>query len=191
MDSPQIALEVAAALDEQQIPYMLVGSFSSNVYGVPRSTRDADFVIQHPGLSFKQLMLKLGSRFVGDPQLRFEGVTGTTRQVIELADHTFKVELFRLTDDPFDQSRFARRVRRKVGAQDVWFPTAEDVVVQKLRWWSNGARPKDIEDAKQVISVQGSNLNWTYIEHWCDQHESREALDDIRRTAIFDLPESP
>ena len=100
MDSPQIALEVAAALDEQQIPYMLVGSFSSNVYGVPRSTRDADFVIQHPGLSFKQLMLKLGPRFIGDPQLRFEGVTGTTRQIIELADHTFKVELFRLTDDP-------------------------------------------------------------------------------------------
>ncbi len=57
MDSPQIALEVAAAMDEQQISYMLVGSFSSNVYGVPRSTRDADFVIQHPGLSFKRLKI--------------------------------------------------------------------------------------------------------------------------------------
>lgn len=182
MESPQIALEIAVALDEQQVPYMLVGSFSSNVYGVPRSTRDADFVIRYPGLSFKRLLERLGPRFIGDPQLQFEGVTGTTRQIIELADHTFKVELFRLTDDPFDQSRFARRVRHRVGNHDVWFPTAEDVVVQKLRWWSSGARPKDVEDARQVILVQGDNLNWSYIEPWCDLHGSRDALDELHRT---------
>jgi hypothetical protein len=32
-------------LDEVQVPYMLVGSFSSNLYGRERGTKDADFVV--------------------------------------------------------------------------------------------------------------------------------------------------
>ncbi len=31
-------------LNREGVPYMIVGSFSSNRYGVPRATHDADFV---------------------------------------------------------------------------------------------------------------------------------------------------
>jgi hypothetical protein len=42
-----------------------------------------------------------------------------------------------------------------------WLPTAEDVVVQKLRW----GRPKDLEDARDVLAVQGTeSLDMAYIE---------------------------
>lgn len=34
------------ALNAAGVPYLLVGSFSSSYYGIPRSTRDADFVIE-------------------------------------------------------------------------------------------------------------------------------------------------
>jgi len=36
---------VFAALDAAHIPNMLVGSLASNFHGIPRSTRDADFVV--------------------------------------------------------------------------------------------------------------------------------------------------
>ena len=36
---------VLDALEQADIPYMLVGSFASNLYGVPRATQDADVVI--------------------------------------------------------------------------------------------------------------------------------------------------
>ena len=39
-------LVVVDALEELAIPYMIVGSFSSSYYGIPRSTQDADFVIE-------------------------------------------------------------------------------------------------------------------------------------------------
>jgi hypothetical protein len=43
---------VIDALNQLGIPFMLVASFSSNLYGIPRSTKDADFVIQlDPALS--------------------------------------------------------------------------------------------------------------------------------------------
>lgn len=33
-------------LNQLSIPYMLVGSYSSNYYGIPRSTKDADVVLR-------------------------------------------------------------------------------------------------------------------------------------------------
>ena len=33
-------------LDRENLPYMVVGSFSSNYHGIPRSTKDADIVLE-------------------------------------------------------------------------------------------------------------------------------------------------
>ena len=46
MTGNEATLAVIDALELCSIPYMLVGSYSSNVYGVERSTQDADFVIE-------------------------------------------------------------------------------------------------------------------------------------------------
>jgi hypothetical protein len=40
-----IVLKLIGALNRAQIPYMLVGSFSSNIHGVERNTKDADLVL--------------------------------------------------------------------------------------------------------------------------------------------------
>ena len=46
MTGNEATLAVIDALEACSIPYMLVGSYSSNVYGVERSTQDADFVVE-------------------------------------------------------------------------------------------------------------------------------------------------
>lgn len=45
MSSTDLVLRIIRLLDQLAIPYMLVGSYSSNYFGRPRSTRDADFVV--------------------------------------------------------------------------------------------------------------------------------------------------
>lgn len=40
-------VEMLQALKSLQIPHMLVGSFSCNVYTYPRSTKDADIVFRY------------------------------------------------------------------------------------------------------------------------------------------------
>jgi hypothetical protein len=37
---------VLSKLDDCGIPYMITGSFASNIHGVPRATQDADIVIE-------------------------------------------------------------------------------------------------------------------------------------------------
>lgn len=46
--NPQISLtlRVADALTLAGNAYLITGSFASNFYGIPRSTKDADFVVQ-------------------------------------------------------------------------------------------------------------------------------------------------
>jgi len=39
-----VALRVSEARGAAGVPFMLVGGFSSNLHGIPRSTKDADFV---------------------------------------------------------------------------------------------------------------------------------------------------
>lgn len=76
------------------------------------------------------------------------------------------------------RSEFSRRSRKFVAIlnRPIWLPTAEDVVVQKLRW----GRPKDLEDARDVLAVQGTEtLDMPYIRRWCAEHGTETRLDDI------------
>ena len=45
MNLENILMEVINKLEELKIDYMVVGSFASNFYGVPRTTLDADILL--------------------------------------------------------------------------------------------------------------------------------------------------
>ena len=129
---------------------MVVGSLSSNVYGIPL-TKDADVVVELGDRSVVEIARGLGPAFRLDPQMSFETVTGTLRNELEVVGEAFKIEVFQISNDPHDRERFRRRVRADVLGRQVPIPTAEDVIVTKLRW----ARPKDKDDVRAVIAVQG------------------------------------
>lgn len=103
------ALRAAQALNNAGIPFMLVGGFSSNYYGIPRSTKDADFVVHLNAPLDATFALTLGPEFESEPQLSFETNTGTQRQEFRVQGTLFKVEIFRPSSDPHDQERFRRR----------------------------------------------------------------------------------
>ena len=172
---------VIARLEELEIEYMLVGAFSSNAYGVPRSTKDADIVVAFGEIQVVEFCQSLGDEFVLDRQMMLEGFTGSTRNVVRHADSGFDIELFRLNDDAHHQERFARRLRMQVNELNLtaWIPTAEDVVVQKIRW----ARRKDLDDVVNLLIVSGEKLDWQYIRRWTDEHGTTDLLDQLRDEA--------
>ncbi len=169
-------MRVADTLEVCAIPYMLVGSFSSNFYGIPRSTKDADFVLQLRGALGSDFAQRLGDEFEMDPQLSFETNTGTYRQILHHKNSPFKVELFFLSTDAHDQSRFSRRRAVKFFDRQFWLPSPEDVIITKLRW----ARNRDKDDVKDVMSVQRGKLDWKYIEEWCGRHGTLALMEKIR-----------
>jgi hypothetical protein len=72
-------MAVLDALAIAGIPYMLVGSLASNVHGIPRSTRDADFVVELPPGALDRLAAALPADLTLHEEAVFEGITGTVR----------------------------------------------------------------------------------------------------------------
>jgi hypothetical protein len=93
----------------------------------------------------------------------------------------FTIELFELSSDPHDQSRFERRRKLTLLSREAWLPSAEDVIVQKLRWCKRAKRGKDFDDVVSVLGVQGPDtLDWRYIENR-----------PITQLAFYTVPSSP
>ena len=178
---------VAALLDilnREGIPYMIVGSFSSNRYGVPRATHDADFVLGTKDVPWTKYLSELPDWFELDPQASFEMVTATTRRIIEIPSLPFTIELFNLSEDEHDQLRFSRRKQMTLLGRDAYLPTAEDVIIQKLRWSRGAKRSKDFADVVAVLQVQGpARLDWAYIEEWCGKHQTLDLLAEAKAEA--------
>ena len=172
--------KLIGALNAAGIPYMLVGSLSSNYWGIPRSTQDADFVLDLGSNSLGELTVCLGPQFQMDPQMSFEMVTGTKRNIVAVEGTEYKIELFRLSDDPYDQERFRRRSAANYLGQKAFVASVEDVIVTKLRWARDGRRSKDVDDVQNVIAVQANHIDWEYVNQWCDRHGTRALLDEIR-----------
>ena len=165
--SERVLIAVIDALAALGVPFMLSGSLASNFYGVPRATQDADLVVEFTRLEPEVLAIRLGPGFEIDLQLAFETVTGSRRLAIHAKELPFDVELFGLTDDPHDQERFARRRFVDLLERHVAVPTAEDVVINKLRWWKLAKRHKDLDDARNVVAIQRSMLDRQYVQRWC------------------------
>jgi hypothetical protein len=171
-------------LNGLSLDYMVVGSFSSNRYGVPRATKDADLVLRIMTAERERLFAELPGTFRIDPQVSFEMVTGTWRQIIQIPQIPFTIELFELSGDAHDQSRFERRRKLTLLGREAWLPTAEDVIIQKLRWCKGARRGKDFDDAVSVMGVQGEqSLDWQYIEQWCGAHGTLDVLAEAKAEA--------
>lgn len=179
MTADEAVVNVLAALDAAGIPYMIVGSLASNFHGVPRSTRDADFVVQLAPGRLQRLVTRLPDGLVLERQGAFEAVTGTVRHLITLDGSPFVCELFELSDDPHDQMRFDRRVSARVLTRDSFVASAEDMIITKLRWAMNANRPKDREDVRNMLAVQGTRLDGAYLDRWTTEHGTAQLLAEI------------
>ena len=166
MNSEQAVAHVISCLEEFGIEYMLVGALSCNVYGIPRASADADLVVDLGERDLLDCMSKLGP---------------SHRNVIHFLPTGFDIELFRLSDDPHHRVRFGRRVKIALPELDkiAYVQTAEDLVVQKLRW----ARRKDLDDIVNVLTVSAHGLDWKYINEWAQQHGTTALLDQLKLEA--------
>ena len=186
MNGTTALLALVEVFDRAGVPYMIVGSYSSNFYGIPRATRDADLVVHLASAAWGRLPAMLPEGIELDAQMSFEMVTSTRRELLRVRDSLFQIELFRLSDDPYDLTRFERRRKVEIfPCMGVFVPSAEDVIVQKLRWCQAAGRSKDFADVVGVMQVQGPLLDWTYVEKWCVAHGTMALLAEAKAEAVW------
>lgn len=169
----EATLEVSRALEELGIPYLLGGSLASSLYGIPRTTQDADLVVDLKAQDIPRLVAALEARFYIDSERALDAVRRRASfNVIHLTTAS-KVDLFILAREPFPLSEMGRRQRLSLSdaeGNSLFVASAEDVVVEKLRWYflSGGASERQWNDVLGVLKVRGRKLDFSYLRRWAE-----------------------
>ena len=139
MIQSEVLFKVLDALGALSIPYMIVGSFASNYWGRPRTTHDADLVVEIPWSKAAALSRLLGDEFYAPDFVIREAAERRGHFNVIHMEHPFKVDLWVREDTPYDHERFRRRCRGTMFERQVWICSAEDTILGKLLWFKASA----------------------------------------------------
>jgi hypothetical protein len=158
---------LAKALDQRQIPYMVIGGQAVLVYGEPRMTKDIDITLGAGVERLDDLLQLIESIhwkvLVSQPA---EFVQKT--MVLPCQDPESGVRL----DLVFSFSPYERQAMDRVRlfqflGQEVRFASPEDLIIHKVV----AGRPRDLEDVK-VVRLKNPGIDHAYIEKWLKDFET-------------------
>lgn len=157
---------VLETLDEQGIPYMVTGSFASNLYGRIRSTQDADVVVQTNQETVRRFAEVFRGDFFADPVSAIDALRHHSMFNIIHVPTAFKVDIIFPRPSAYSAESFRRRTRRQFFGKERWFSTAEDTILSKLDWCKMTDSERQLDDAVGIAKVQGSTLDLPYLRKW-------------------------
>lgn len=169
------------ALDQAGVAHMVVGSLASSFHGEPRQTRDIDIVIEANAGGVQRFIGLLDEdAFYADAGAAAEALERRTSfNVIERATG-WKVDLIVTRDRAFSVEELRRRLPVSLLGTDTHVATAEDTIIAKLEWATEGASERQLGDVAAIVRTQGSRLDRDYLERWIGPL----GLDDAWRKAL-------
>ena len=185
MSQQELLTETVRRLEALGIAYMLTGSFASSLQGEPRTTHDIDIVLQINAAAVDRLTSAFPApRFYLDAETIREAIaTGQMFNVVD-SESGDKVDFWVLTEEPFDRSRFERRIVEDFEGIAVRVSSPEDTILMKLKWAAAyGESVKQTTDALRVYEVQHRGLDQAYLDHWAGVLGVAPALAQLRRAA--------
>lgn len=154
------ALTAFADLAERLgLRWYVFGAQAVNLYGYPRTTADLDVTIDLGQLTPRALVAQLdkagfSARFTDDAFIRLT-------RVIPVVHRATKLPVDLVIAGPGLEQQFLDEVELQwVGDRRVPVLSPENLVVTKLL----AARPKDLEDVRQLVASRGSSLDHRRIE---------------------------
>jgi len=185
----ELLKSITSFLDKHDIPYMITGAWSVIYYGRPRASHDIDFVVELHKEKIK-MTLAFFKELSGDYLISVDDIEEAVEKkgqfnVLHLPT-ALKLDFWLLTDDLFDKSRFSRRKKVKVLEQPMWIASAEDTILQKLKWYSEAKIEKHLIDAAFVYQVQESNLDKKYLQNWVDKLNVEKYFKEIKSIKLED-----
>jgi hypothetical protein len=190
IDPITFALKVASILEPLNIPYYVGGSVASSLHGESRGTRDIDLAIEIDINQVEGLIQAfVDADFYISETSVLEAVESTRHDrsfnVIDNASSE-KADIFPLKSEPFARSKMARRQSIEFPEGAVWVCSAEDIILQKLRWRQSTSSTEQWNDVLGVMKLQQGNLDLGYLQEWAPQVGVASDLERALREAGID-----
>jgi hypothetical protein len=184
MSPAEVLLEITAALQQARIPYMVVGSFASNLYGTGRATHDIDLVISATPEQTRMLLSLLPTaKYYFDLSTALEACRRKDMFNILDMERGWKIDLIFEKPSQYHRGAFQRRSTAEIEHVAVFAATAEDTIIAKLEWARMGESSRQIEDVAGILKISGTSLDFTYIDKWVGDLELSEQWERARKLA--------
>ncbi|GAI76690.1 unnamed protein product [marine sediment metagenome] len=157
----ELLIRIAKTLDNNDIPYMIIGGQAVLLYGEPRLTKDIDITL---GVSIDKLSELLNIIKKIELMPLPENIIGFTQKTFVLPAKDIKTNI--RVDFIFSQTSYEKQAIERVNKINLKntilkFASIEDVIIHKIF----AARPRDIEDAKSIM-IKNPNFDKNYIRKW-------------------------
>lgn len=181
---------VLDAIEATELEYLIGGAVAVWAWGEVRTTQDFDLVVNLPPKRIVQLSQELEKRgmlvppdIILDLLLQPEGDLPINAMHLHSAN---KAELFLLRDnDEYRRVSLSRRQLVDLGAPlgEVYVHSPEDLIVNKVYYFSLSQQSKHVRDIASIIAFCGDELDVPYVETWTDYMGVRETWQAIRDEA--------
>jgi hypothetical protein len=159
-------------LDRAGIPYAIVGSVASSIYGEPRATNDVDMLVLVGENGAKRLFEAFpeSDYYVTPEETIAVELTRRSGAHLNVISQTLmmKADLYPATADHEDW--LARRRAVSIGGRTVWLACPESVIVHKLRFHREDGSERHMRDLRRVLAVRGDSLDMAWLEKEIARH---------------------
>lgn len=173
------------ALECAQINGAVTGGLAVAAWGYFRATRDIDLLIAIDVNDWRDAESRLsaaGFHATTSKPPKKLGSLHIVETTCQLPDVLWELKVdFLLADDEYRRQAIARSAPFTFAgaAHPIKVLRCEDVILHKLE----AGRIRDIADAEQLLEINQSSLDYSYLDQWADHLGLRVALDDAKTRA--------
>jgi hypothetical protein len=163
-----VTAKVTSALEKLDVPYFIGGSLASTLYGMVRTTQDADIIAElRPG-HVRALVDALQDEFYVDDEMIADAVDHRSSFNIIHRESMFKVDVFIPIERDFLRKQFARASRETLSTEpeiQAVVASPEDTILAKLEWYRLGGEVSERQwrDVQGLLEVQADALDFEYL----------------------------
>jgi hypothetical protein len=170
-EDTEVILTVTRVLENLVVPYYLGGSWASGAYGPPRSTLDVDIIADLKSAHVTPLVAALAPSFYIDADMIREALQLHRSFNILHLTYFYKVDIFVPSNTPFKRIQMSRRKPHSIEqglADQVYFCSPEDIILEKLAWYRLGGEISERQwlDVRGVLKVKQPTLDYDYLRRW-------------------------
>ena len=181
-DSISLAGELHQLFESINIDYYVSGGVASSIHGEPRSTRDLDLVIEVKPNQIDLLLKTLEAFGYYCPVGAVEDLQRGLGNMLNIT-HTETIanaDIYITDNSPFAISQMNRKIL--IDVEEIpafWIASAEDTILQKLRWGKGSKSEKQWRDALGIIKLQADNLDYGYLTEWAENLDLVADLSEV------------
>lgn len=154
--------KLSLCLDEERIPYMIIGGQAVLLYGIPRLTRDIDVTL---GVDTDKISLVKNVCKKIDLKILPKNPDSFARETKVLPTENKKIKMrvdFIFSFTPYERQAIKRAKKVLIDGYGVKFASCEDVIIHKMF----AGRVIDIEDVKNILIKNRNKINLEYVKRW-------------------------